>query len=65
MRGKILFTAVAFSLAFAGAATAADDFQCFKTKDTAKAFTKQSATVSDTFAGSNLTDFKKPFLICD
>ena len=43
----------------------ADDFQCFKAKDTAKAFVKTSATVSDTYAGSTATDFKKPFLLCD
>ena len=42
-----------------------DDFQCFKAKDTAKAFVKTSATVSNTYAGSTLTDFKKPFLLCD
>ncbi len=41
------------------------DFQCFKAKDTAKAFVKTSATVTDTYAGSTVTDFKKPFLLCD
>ena len=44
----------------------ADDFQCFKAKDTTKAFVKTTATVSDTYAGPNTsTDFKKPFLLCD
>jgi hypothetical protein len=65
MRGKILFGAAALSLVFAGAAMGVDDYQCFKAKDTAKAFVKQSATVVDTYAGSTLTDFKKPFLLCD
>ena len=65
MRGKILFGAVALSLVFAGAAMGVDDFQCYKAKDTAKAFTKQSATVTDTYAGATVTDFKKPFLLCD
>jgi hypothetical protein len=41
------------------------DFQCFKAKDTAKAFVKTSASVTDTFAGTTVTDFKKPFLLCD
>ncbi|MGH7789879.1 MAG: hypothetical protein ACRERC_23630 [Candidatus Binatia bacterium] len=53
------------SLALAGSALAVDDFQCFKAKDTAKAFVKTTATVSDTFAGATSTDFKKPFLLCD
>src|SRR5262245_55325864 len=65
MRGKILFGAVACSLVFAGAALGGDDFQCFKAKDTAKAFSKTTATVVDTYAGSTPTDFKKPFLLCD
>ena len=65
MRGKILLSAVAFSVAFAGSALAVDDFQCFKAKDTAKAFAKTTATVVDTWAGSTATDFKKPFLLCD
>lgn len=43
----------------------ADDFQCFKAKDTTKAFVKTSATVTDTYAGATVTDFKKPFLLCD
>ena len=43
----------------------ADDFQCFKAKDTTKAFVKTTATVSDTYAGVTATDFKKPFLLCD
>ena len=46
MRGKILFSAVAFSLAFGGVALAGDDYQCFKTKDTAKVFAKTTVTVS-------------------
>lgn len=65
MRGKILFSAVAFSLAFAGSALAVDDFQCYKAKDVAKAFVKTTATVTDTYAGATATDFKKPFLLCD
>jgi hypothetical protein len=65
MRGKILFSAVAVALAFGGTALAGDDYQCFKTKDTAKAFTKTTVTVVDTFAGSTATEFKKPFLLCD
>jgi hypothetical protein len=65
MRGKILFGAVAVSLVFAGTALGADDFACYKTKDTAKAFAKTTATVVDTFGGSTATDFKKPFLLCD
>lgn len=65
MRGKILFSAVACTLAFAGTALAVDDFQCFKAKDTTKAFVKTTVTVVDTFAGSTATDFKKPFLLCD
>lgn len=65
MRGKILFGAAALSLVFAGAAMGVDDYQCFKAKDTAKAFTKTTGTVVDTYAGSTATDFKKPFLLCD
>jgi len=55
----------ALVVAFASTALAADDFQCYKAKDTAKAFVKTSATVTDTFAGATVTDFKKPFLLCD
>jgi hypothetical protein len=40
----------------------ADDFQCFKAKGT---FVKTSATVTDTYAGTTNTQFKKPFLLCD
>ena len=65
MKAMILSGAVGFALAFAGTALAVDDFQCFKAKDTAKAFVKTSASVDDTFAGSTVTDFKKPFLLCD
>lgn len=65
MRGKILLSAVGLSLAFAGTALAVDDFQCFKAKDTTKVFVKTTATVTDTFAGVTVTDFKKPFLLCD
>jgi len=65
MKAKILLSAVALALAFAGTALAVDDFQCFKAKDTAKAFVKTTATVTDTFAGATVTDFKKPFLLCD
>jgi hypothetical protein len=43
----------------------ADDFQCFKAKDVNKAFVKTSATVTDTYAPPTVTDFKKPFLLCD
>jgi hypothetical protein len=64
MRGKILFGAAALSLVFAGSAFG-QDFQCYKAKDTAKAFVKTSATVADLYAGSTVTDFKKPFLLCD
>ena len=65
MRGKILFSAVAFSVAFAGTALAVDDFQCYKAKDTLKVFAKTNATVVDTWAGATDTQFKKPFLLCD
>jgi len=68
MRGKILLSAVGLSLAFAGTALAqpVDDFQCFKAKATiAGSFVKTTATVKDTFAGVTVTDFKKPFLLCD
>ena len=43
----------------------AEDFQCFKAKDVNKAFVKTTTTVLDTYAGSTVTDFKKPFLLCD
>jgi len=65
MKAKILLSAAAFALAFASTALAVDDFQCYKAKDVAKAFVKTTATVTDTFAGATVTDFKKPFLLCD
>jgi hypothetical protein len=65
MKSRILLGALGLSLVCAGSAFAADDFQCFKAKDVNKAFVKTTATVTDTFAGATVTDFKKPFLLCD
>jgi hypothetical protein len=42
-----------------------DSFSCYKAKDTTKQFVKTSVTVVDTYAGSTVTEFKKPFLLCD
>jgi len=65
-RTAVAFIAGALVFAFGGSAMAQNlDFQCFKAKDTAKAFVKTSVTVVDTYGGSTLTDFKKPFLLCD
>jgi hypothetical protein len=64
MKRAVAIISGALVLAVAGMASA-DDFQCFKAKDTAKAFVKTDATVVDTYAGSTVTSFKKPFLLCD
>ena len=45
--------------------TPPDSYSCYKAKDTAKQFAKTSVTVVDTYAGSTVTEFKKPFLLCD
>src|SRR5216684_1351911 len=66
MKRTVAIISGALVLACVGTAMAqTDDFQCFKAKDTAKAFVKTSATVTDTYAGATVTDFKKPFLLCD
>src|SRR5215470_15608745 len=66
MKRTVAIISGALVFAFAGSAMAQNlDFQCYKAKDTAKAFVKTSATVVDTYAGSTLTDFKKVFLLCD
>ncbi len=45
--------------------TPSDSYSCYKARDTAKQFAKTSVTVVDTYAGSTVTEFKKPFLLCD
>jgi hypothetical protein len=66
MKRTVAFISGVVVLGFAGLAHAQNlDFQCFKAKDTAKAFVKTSASVTDTYAATTVTDFKKPFLLCD
>jgi hypothetical protein len=66
MKRTVAIISGAVVLTYAGLAHAqALDFQCFKAKDTTKAFVQTSATVVDVYAGSTATAFKKPFLLCD
>jgi hypothetical protein len=66
MKRTVAIISGAVVLGFAGLAHAQSlDFQCFKAKDVNKLFVKTSASVTDTFAGTTVTDFKKPFLLCD
>jgi hypothetical protein len=66
MKRTVAFISGVVVLGFAGLAHAQNlDFQCFKAKDQNKAFVKTSASVTDTYAGTTVTDFKKPFLLCD